>query len=152
DVKSVEPSHRRFLRYFTLTHLYNAGLSDEDLEMARQGLSKLINGLSWHPRITRPLDIESTRTVFRIDLRDYKWNARMWEQLAAIYPYRISSNSAGARAASAATGTEQPALRGDWFLDTASRPPLYHDLLLLPFTDRDLERQLRVEALTDIDE
>ena len=45
-----------------------------------------------------------------------------------------------------------PLLRGDWFVATASRPPLYHDLLGLPERDKGLERLVGVDLLTDVQE
>src|SRR3712207_7214494 len=38
---------RRFTHYFTLTHLLNAGLSADELQTYRNGISKLVNSLSW---------------------------------------------------------------------------------------------------------
>lgn len=46
-------------------------------------------------------------------------------------------------------GSKVPAVRVDWFLDNASRPPLYHTLLGLPNTVGELEKQLRVDPETD---
>src|SRR5204862_5662783 len=48
------------------------------------------------------------------------------------------------------TGSEDAAVRADWFAATASRPPLYHELLQLPATDRALERLLQVDVPGDI--
>jgi serine/threonine-protein kinase len=45
------------------------------------------------------------------------------------------------------TGTWLPAVRADWFIATASRPPLYHDLLRLPTTAGELERMLKVDVI-----
>ncbi len=42
------------------------------------------------------------------------------------------------------------AVRGDWFVATASRPPFYHDFLQLPGTDRGLERLLNIDVLANI--
>ena len=36
-----------------------------------------------------------------------------------------------------------PFVRADWFIATASLPPLYHDILDLPKTDKELEIQLQ---------
>src|SRR5205807_170908 len=74
DLQKLEQRFRRFARYFTITHLYNAGVSEDDLQIYRQGLSKLINSLSWGPDIEVPRPIDSAKTVFRIDLRHYDWN------------------------------------------------------------------------------
>ncbi|HXG08403.1 MAG TPA: c-type cytochrome domain-containing protein [Gemmataceae bacterium] len=143
DLKAADPRQRRFLRYFTLVHVYNAGRPEDELEACRQAVSRLLNSLSWHPRITVPKAIDPARTVLRIDLRDYQWNARAWDRLAAVYPYRFSDRP----------GLEAPVvLRADWFVATASRPPLYQELLQLPSTDRELERQLRVDVLANIQE
>src|SRR5262249_12706470 len=129
DCPPPHPPPRRFARYCTLTHLANAGLAEKDLQLARQALGKLVNALSWHPRIARPTPIDPAQTIFRIDLRHYKWTAALWDRLATAYPYRLGSGTAEARAVVAATGAELPVLRGDWFVATASRPPLYQDLL-----------------------
>ena len=53
DLETMDRRARRFQRYFTLTHLYNAGLSDEELQTYRNALAKLVNSLSWNPRIDR---------------------------------------------------------------------------------------------------
>lgn len=152
DLRALEPRRRRFTRYLTLAHLANAGASEDALRVHRQALSKLVNSLSWHPRITPPQPVDPARTLYRIDLRHYKWTARMWDRLAAAYPYRLGETSTAARTYEHLTGSAQPYVRGDWFLATASRPPLYHDFLQLPNTDRALERQLHVDVLTDLQE
>ena len=46
-VNSLSPFDRTFARYFTLTHLYNAGESAEALHAYQRALSKLVNSLSW---------------------------------------------------------------------------------------------------------
>ena len=45
-----------------------------------------------------------------------------------------------------ATGTLVPYIRADWFVFKASVPPLYHDILEMPTTDRELEERLRVDV------
>ncbi|MCY4568602.1 MAG: hypothetical protein OXD49_09885 [Candidatus Poribacteria bacterium] len=46
-VNSLSAFDRRFARYFTMTHLYNAGETTEALHGYRRTLSKLVNSLSW---------------------------------------------------------------------------------------------------------
>jgi serine/threonine-protein kinase len=43
-------------------------------------------------------------------------------------------------------GTQLPYLRADWFITTATQPPLYHTLLQLPTNVRQLEQQLKVDV------
>ena len=50
---------RKFARYFTLTHLYNAGASDDNLRAYRNALSKLVNSLSWGAEIIKATPIDS---------------------------------------------------------------------------------------------
>src|SRR5579884_3977007 len=69
DLRAIEPRQRRFVRYLTLTHLANAGLSEEELTSHRHALGKLVNSLSWHPRIAPPRPIDPAQTIYRLDLR-----------------------------------------------------------------------------------
>lgn len=152
DLESLPEHQRRFARYFTLAPLANAGRPEEELESTRHGLAKLINCLSWHPRVTRPVAVDPSALLFRIDLRDYKWNGRLWDRLVAAYPYKQTNTSTEAKEAAGLTGSEQPHLRADWFIATASRAPLYYDLLQMPGTAGALERSLQVDAAADIQE
>ena len=55
DLERQPATTRRFLRYFSLGHLWNdPALSDSDLRHVRAGVSKLLNSLSWKPRIAVP--------------------------------------------------------------------------------------------------
>jgi mono/diheme cytochrome c family protein len=136
DLDNLEPRKRRFMRYFSLAHVH----SDQLRDIHRQALGKLVNSLSWQPRLTLPQAIDPGGTIYRIDLRDYRWTARQWDRIAAVDPYRATDRP----------GTTSPWLRADWFIATASRPPFYHDFLQLPGTDRALERQLLVDVPADL--
>jgi hypothetical protein len=130
--------------------LYNSGLSDDELETYRQGLSKLVNSLSWGKRIAKPIPVDPSKTILRIDLRDLGWDEATWERILAANPYRVLYDSNAARAIQRPTGSRLPFVRADWFVDAASRPPLYHDILALPQTLPELEKQLRVDVGRDI--
>lgn len=150
DLETVERRSRRFMRYFSLVHLYNQGLGDDELQTYRNALAKLINSLSWHPQITVPLAIDTNKTVLRIDLRWYMWDATLWNRLLGEYPYGVLDDSASARAIAVGTATRVPLVRADWFVATACRPPLYYDLLQMPNNQPELERQLRIDAVVNI--
>ncbi|HKB36560.1 MAG TPA: c-type cytochrome domain-containing protein, partial [Gemmataceae bacterium] len=150
DLEKVEKRSRRFTRYFSLAPLYNLGLSDDELQTYRNGLARLLNSLSWHPRITLPKPIDRAGTVLRIDLRDFMWDATLWNRLVAEYPYAVLHDTAVARAAIVGTAARIPVVRADWFVATASRPPLYYELLQMPGNANELERQLRVDAALNI--
>jgi WD40 repeat protein len=150
DLDKQEKRSRRFLRYFSLAPLANAGQTPDELQSYRNALAKLMNSLSWHPKITLPKPIDEHSLVMRIDLRDFMWDANLWNRLVAEYPYGVLTDTAVSRAVIVATGTRLPSVRLDWFVANASRAPLYYDLLQLPTNLNELERQLRVDVALDI--
>ncbi|MBV9122022.1 MAG: hypothetical protein JO112_01520, partial [Planctomycetes bacterium] len=150
DLEKRSPREARFTRYFTLTHLRNAGLSEDELQTYRNGVSKLLNSLSWGRQVVVPVPVDPAKTVLRIDLRDYHWTESEWAALAADYPYALPDTTAAGAFDQKATGCDRPQLRGDWFVASAARPPLYHRLLQLPTTEEELTTQLRVDVAADI--
>ncbi len=158
-LKSLDPFDRPSARYFTMTHLYNAGETPETLSDYRISLSKLINSLSWKFEITNPIPIDEAQTIFYIDLRRYEWNTTtdVWPQIEQVYPYNIAFDPETQASLlekltqlQTETGSTVPFVHVDWFLATASLPPLYHDILGLPQTDRMLEAQLEVNVASNI--
>jgi hypothetical protein len=150
DLQRAGERDRRYLRYFVLTHLHNAGISPEELKTYRQGISKLVNCLSWGRRIVLPQAIDPAGTVLRIDLRDLKWDQGLWDRIAVASPYHPDPIVAASEGISELAGTSIPHVRGDWFVAAASRPPLYHEILQLPETAAALERRLDVDISADI--
>ena len=150
DLEKSPPRTRPYLRYFSLAHLANAQVPEDELERDRTALAKLINSLSWHREITRPTPIDPARTLFRIDLRDYQWTAATWQTILNAYPYGVLTPRAEPIAR--LSGEVVPYVRADWFVFTASVPPLYHEVLGLPLTVRELERLLGVDTTRDLAE
>ncbi len=134
DLEAANERNRPFYRYFTLTHLFNAGFEDNELESHRQGLTKLVNSLSWGREIRIPVAIDPGKTILRIDLRHYKWKLGAWDQIIAANPYLVSHSSPSQTRMREITKCDHPHARGDWFVYSASRPPLYNLLLELPDT------------------
>ncbi|MFO0811335.1 MAG: SUMF1/EgtB/PvdO family nonheme iron enzyme [Gemmataceae bacterium] len=151
DLAKADEGDRRFLRYFTVAHLYNAGLSDDELQTYRAGLSKLVNSLSWGRRVVVPTPIDPAKTLLRVDLRELKWGTTVWTRILSDYPYGTILDGPAAKEVYTMTDWELPAVRADWFVYAASRPPLYHDILRLPQTDRALEKELKVDVMEDIE-
>ena len=155
---SLAPFDRAFARYFTMTHLYNAGESVGILQEYRKALYKLVNSLSWGSTVTNPQPIDPHGTIFYIDLRHYEWDRNDgWGQIEAEYPYHISFDAPTQTALKAQLTRLQeemkadiPSVHVDWFVAQASLPPLYHDLLSLPLTDRELETRLEVDVIRNL--
>ena len=157
---SLAPFDRAYARYFTMTHLYNAGESAQILQEYRKALNKLINSLSWGSVVINPQPIDPQWTIFYIDLRHYEWDVNDgWTKIEAEYPYHIGFDAPTQTALKAQLGRLQGEMKCDitsvhvdWFVAQASLPPLYHDLLSLPLTDRELENRLEVDVLRNIND
>jgi hypothetical protein len=150
DLLKSDERARPFLRYFSLAHLLNAGVSDQELEVYRAALAKLVNSLSWHREITAPAPVDRSKSILRIDLRDYNWTASTWGAIVAYYPYGVRSQESEIIAQ--LSGAILPYVRADWFATKASAPPLYHAILILPGTAQELERQLGVDVSRNLQE
>jgi serine/threonine-protein kinase len=162
----LHPGSARYVRFLTLTHLYNnSAVPDERLRLVRAGVAKLLNSLHWKNRVVLPAAADKQTTVLAFDLRDVDWDLNAgWSRLAFRWgkgpgahagdPYALVYDKGGddkdlhdlAHKVYVLSGTRAPALRGDWFLATASVPPLYHHLLGLPGTAHELEQQLKVDV------
>ena len=155
---SLSSFDRAFARYFTLTHLYNAGVTPSILQEYRKGLYKLVNSLSWGVTVTNPQPIDPQGTILYIDLRHYEWDVNDgWGQIEAEYPYHISFDAPEQSVLKEQLTLLQgemksdiPSIHVDWFVAKASLPPLYHDLLSLPLTDRELETRLEVDVVRNL--
>ncbi len=154
-LRALEEEDRPFQRYFTLTHLANnPRISEDDLAWQRAALAKLANSLSWKPRIVVPKAVDREETIFNVDLRDLGWDRRgLWNEVLRVYPYGLKfSNHSDealrrlAREVDYLVNCDLPYIRADWFVATASRPPLYHCLLDLPVHARILEQRLQVHV------
>ena len=151
-VTSLTAFDRSFARYFTLTHLYNAGATDANLRAYRNALSKLVNSLSWGAEVIKPTPIDQEQTIFYIDLRHYEWDIKSdkWYKIEQAYPYGVQLKSSTWTTLCQETDCELPFIRADWFIATASLPPLYHEILDLPKTDKELETRLEVDVSENI--
>jgi hypothetical protein len=98
DVFQIDAADQPFIRYFTLTHLYNVGYCPDQLGRIIHAANKLVNSLSTEPFI-RPLVVvdQDNKTVLRLDMRDYGWQqapesgsaSDIWEATVAQNPFAI---------------------------------------------------------------
>ena len=144
ELRNLRPSELAHARFISLAVPHNAGVGEEDLRLFGLAVGKLMNVLSSGPRIVRPTEVAGSQgLLLRIDLRDYGWSPSHWRALENAYPYgRVPFQDPGFSDLQRQTGATVPILRGDWLAFAASRPPLYYDLLGLPSTVAELERQV----------
>ncbi len=153
DLRNLSEDKIPHTRYFSLAHLWNdttgkEPTTEEDLRLTRAALSKLVNSLSSNSRIVVPRIVDGEfGTVLAIDMRDYGWDDWHWNEVLKTYPYGLKVSSQSATNIYRQTQTRVPYLRADWFITTASRPPLYHTLLNIPQNAQALEAGLGVNIL-----
>jgi serine/threonine-protein kinase len=173
DVQRLPESERPFQRYLSLTHLLGGGTTQEELIQHREALARVVNYLSWKPKLVAPVPVESTHTVFRIDLRTLGWDKKLTRKeagkpaassynlydLALLeYPYGVVFSMPAYQTlcreylAQAGMVRPIPFVRADWFVSVVTQPPLYHDFLQLPLQVEELERSLGVNAQGNINE
>ena len=162
DINSVDERDRQYTRYFSYRAQYNAVLGCETnaqfarrLKFYQAGFRKLLNSLSYGPRLVIPKAVPGTQgTLVRIDLRDLNWTAADWDRMIHFYFYGVSSrDNPELETLIRTTGTELPVVRTDWFMANASRPPLYDEFLKFGNNIEDVERDiLHVDAAREIRE
>lgn len=150
DLVSIKLERRKVTRYMSLVHLANAGYCDPQIEAYRFALTKLANSLSQGPRIVPLQAIDPDRLIYRVDLLELGWTPEIWQKVVDADPYAVEYLGATADAIRAFTGASVFVQQADWFIDAASRPPLYHEVLEIPARLADLEAKLGVDRLGNI--
>jgi mono/diheme cytochrome c family protein len=138
------------LRYLSFAHFADERRAPEELQAAEAVLSLTLNSLSRRSTIVKLEAVDAGRTVFRFRLSALGWGQDEWDALIALYPYCLRSDQSSHRTLYQRLGTEAPYVRADWFLATATRPPLYERLLDIPDTLDVLADELGVDINRNI--
>lgn len=153
-LQNISSEDRRYIRFYSFAHLHNnPKVSDIELRLNRAALSKAINSLSKERDVYLPQAVKGTdEAIFAVDLRAIGWDKRdLWSEVASHYPYGLNHDFVKDEAEKQAwkdlrdlTTAKMPVLRGDWFIVTATQPPLYHKILDIPDNLMALEHQLQL--------
>ncbi|MDB4621625.1 hypothetical protein OAG82_02085 [Rubripirellula sp.] len=165
DLRKLSPQQAAVTRYISFANLHNnsfvkrhgqfgANVDDKDISLAKAAVAKLLNSLSWEPRLTTPQVVGPDGLLMRVNLEDFGWSQQKhWSTIRKQYPYGMNfSTSSDAEQRKTWdeiirwTGTELPMIRADWLTNALPRSPLYESLLGLPDTLGALERGLSVDA------
>jgi Domain of unknown function (DUF4384) len=151
DLDQQQEHRRKGMRYITLSNFYNHCVEETDMVRYRQGVVKLLNSLSRNSDVVKLRTIDPEKTIIAFNLDDLGWTAEDWDRIIGTYPYAMKPDATVYDTVVSLTGTPLPWIRGDWFGFTASRPPLYYDLLKLPATFAELEKTADVDVKSDIE-
>jgi serine/threonine-protein kinase len=170
-IRGLRLEDRRYVRYFSINHLLTGGVTREELDLHRDALTKAFNHLTWEPLLVRPQAIdEPINSLFAVDIRQLGWHRQPFQRIKGRrvigrselnlfdlvlleYPYAVLYEDSETfdhlvdeflRPA----GQVRPIIyvRADWFVSTATQPPLYEDLLQLPYELKQLADRLGIDA------
>lgn len=72
DKAKTKAADREFIKYVSFHQLHNAGVSPQNMNTARAGLSKALNTAArWAPKVVNPVDVNGKGILYRFDIRDY---------------------------------------------------------------------------------
>ena len=72
DKARTPAAEQEFIKYTSFHVLHNAGVSAQNLNDARAGLSKALNGAArWAPKIVNPVDVNGKGILYKVDIRNY---------------------------------------------------------------------------------
>ena len=76
DKAKIPAADRQYIVYTSMHELHNEGLSADQLEIVRVGLSKALNSTArWAPELVHPVDVNGKALLYKFDIRDYwGWN------------------------------------------------------------------------------
>lgn len=139
DFARVTPALRRFIRYVSFTHLYNAGVRGNNWAIRKKAFYKALNSVSrTTTAITSgavPID-RTYMTIFRVDLRAYRIDPTEFDSLVQS-PYNLERGIPTFKVRNASTGAEENVnlpypIRGDFMMREILRGEKYYTLLKMP--------------------
>ena len=72
DKATLSADDRKYTVYTSMHELHNEGLTADELDIVRVGLSKALNSVArWAPEIVNPTDVNGKGILYRFDIRDY---------------------------------------------------------------------------------
>jgi mono/diheme cytochrome c family protein len=175
-VRATRGNDRTYFRYFSINHLLTGGATREELDRHADAFAKAINHLSLEASLVRPTALdEPQRSVFAVDIRKLGWHKQpfhtedekaetnehsplnLFDLVLLEYPYAAIYEDSETFdhlveefILPANLARPVPYLRIDWFVSTATQPPLYEDFLQLPTTFGELEKQMGIDTATNV--
>lgn len=150
DLEKQRQQRRATTRYLTLTHLTNICADPGAMKVYQQGAVKFLNSLSRSSDVVKLETIDPEGSILRFNLLDLGWKPADWDNVIAAYPYNAVPDTEFSRTLASSAATPLPYVRADWFVFTASQPPLYDVLLQLPNTFQQLAREQGVDIEANI--
>ena len=137
-------------RYISFAHFADEGRAAAEIKSTESVLQVVMNSLSNRPQLVKLQAVDQGRTIFRFNLTDLGWTAQDWDNLVTFYPYCIQSNQFNHSILYDRLKTQAPYVRADWLMATATKSPIYEQLLRIPATLDELADDLNVDVAGNI--
>lgn len=145
DLQGEREDIRNQARFLIASHKFNEVLGSYPKSLVETGLNKGVNSISFSADIRKLGAIDDNSTIYRIDLGSFGRTKADWELIVQNDPFRIIDNSTEGQLIRQLTGSAQPWLHADNFLNVALSPDVYNKLMRIPLRADDLYRQLGVD-------
>lgn len=114
--------------YVSLRHFSNQkSVTDSQLDDFRLALAKTLNSLHWQPELIVPESIDPSQTLYRIDRREFRFDASAINRLLRENPYQAMAESEMQK--SPRFDVARRIVRADWLISELTSPDIYHQLL-----------------------
>jgi len=167
DIGREDADDAVFIRYISLANRVTSGVCADGtaLDRDRQALIKMVNALSINARVTEPEAVDTNKTLYKIDLRDYDWNRAInvdgiafddvWEAILDANEYAVPFVGDQADDARADAQTDVPVMFADSMLDVATVGNLYYAIIDVDVNvslDDFILNELEIDVVANLDE
>lgn len=118
DLGNVDVGDQDLTRWAVLFHKYNMRTSPQEMDYFVDGINKTLNSVSQERGLSQVLQIDSRRSIYRIDLDAFGLDATDWDKILQQEFFNLESNTARGRQIKLATRTRIPWLHADNFVFT----------------------------------
>lgn len=136
DLEAMPRGRRAFVRYFSAEHLTPARQDPGELALTEYALRWVASALSHTPETAQVERLAASELlVFRVDFSRTGWTEHELTYLDAAYPFNWRPHGAAgvhSDAIRSLTSGAVDVFAVDWFVRTATLPPMYPELARIP--------------------
>ncbi len=152
DLNTLNQNDRLNTRYLILSHKIDQGVSATDMGVYSSAVNKGVNSLNAiGTGLVKLTQIGPQNSIVRLNLQDLNLSIQDWNNIANTDPFKIESFTNTGVQIKILTNNRRPWMHADNFLDTTFRQPsLYYNLLRIPTSLLQLQRNLGINFQQDI--
>ncbi len=149
DFEKLSNEKKSSVRYLYFTHYLNYPIKTDVIKAVQQAVSTAVNSISTSEKLALPFYFGPEKLIVRLDMDDYNWKKKHWEQLTRDYPYAPYFNGHDKTSSlgkiNSKTEARLSVIRGDWFLHHAVAEASYYRFLEIPQTFDEFEKYIDLD-------